>query len=393
MNLPLRCHYLTAQSNYSIILILLFFIASCSHDHLPETSPNSVILYIGDGMGTEQRKAAQWYSVGMAGSLIMDELDNAGASMTSSADSLITDSAAAATAISTGIKTDNGVIGMDPFFNTLQTILEIAKSKGMSTGLVTTTHVTHATPAAFASHVENRVMMTKIAHQILSTGVDVVLGGGEDEFLPTSELGQYIQPGERTDGRNLINEAISSGYTYISNATELSAIDTTNTNKLLGLFADEGMVKPFTPTLSSMTDIAIKVLKKNPKGFFLMVEGGQIDWTGHSNDALNNILDTLGFDEAVNVGSNYLIENTQTLLIVTADHETGGMSTDLISSGSANEDGPFYMPDLTPFYINWSTPGHTAVNVPVTSSGPQSENLIGTYENTYIYEMMSLHIQ
>ena len=379
---------------YKILILLIFtpLLSSCFHGDNYE-HPKSIILFIGDGMGPEQRRAAQWYSVGMSGTLKMDELDYSGAAITASANSTITDSAAAATAISTGIKTNNGVVGMDPSLNSLVTILEIAKSKGMSTGLVTTTQISHATPAAFASHVESRIMMTEIARQLLLTKVDVLLGGGEDEFLPASEVGQYPEVGERTDNRNLITEAIADGYIYVSNEADLSVIDVNNVDKLIGLFADEGMVRPFSPTLLSMTDIAIKILKKNPKGFFLMVEGGQIDWAGHANDALNNMQDTLGFDEAVAIGADYLSENKNTLVIVTADHETGGMSVSLAATGASDEDGPFYMPDMTSFFINWSTNVHTSVNVPVTASGPLADALIGTYENTSIYDVMLLHIQ
>ena len=379
---------------YKILILSIFtpLLSSCFHDGNYEP-PKSIILFIGDGMGPEQRKAAQWYSVGMTGTLNMDRLDYAGESITYSANNTITDSAAGGTAISTGIKTNNGVVGMDPSLNSLVTILETAKSKGMSTGLVTTTQVSHATPAAFASHVESRNMMTEIARQLLSTDVDVLLGGGEDEFLPVSEVGRYPEVGERTDNRNLISESILNGYVYVSNEAEFSLVDVNNIEKLIGLFADEGMVRPFSPTLSSMTDMAIKILKKNPRGFFLMVEGGQIDWAGHANDALNNMQDTLGFDAAVKVGIDYFNTNNNALIIVTADHETGGMSANLATTGAVDEDGPYYMPDMTPFYVNWTTTGHTPVNVPVTSSGPVAAALIGTYENTYIYDIMALHIQ
>lgn len=127
--------------------------------------------------------------------------------------------------------------------------------------------------------------------------------------------------------------------------------------------------------------------------FFLVVEAGQIDWAGHANDALNNILDTVAFDKAVSQGVNFAETDLNTLLIVTADHETGGMSLDLVSSGQADEDGPYFMPDQTSFYVNWSSAGHTGVDVPISSTGPLSELLIGVFENTYIFEVMKLHLQ
>lgn len=353
----------------------------------------SIMLFIGDGMGSEQRKAAQWYSYGLDGQLAMDSLQYAGFSMTASANNLITDSAAGATAIATGVKTNNGVVALDPSLNMLATILELAKSKGMSTGLVTTTQISHATPAAFSSHVESRNMMTEIALQTINLGIDVLLGGGEDEFLPNTQSGHYPEPGERTDGRNLITEAISDGYTYVYDDITFSTINTDVVTKVIGLFSDEGMVRPHVPSIASLTNKAIEILSKNPNGFFLMVEGGQIDWAGHQNDALNNIQDTLAFDDAVLQGIQYAQNDSNTLLIVTADHETGGMELGLASSGQVDEDGPYYMPDLTPFYVNWSTSGHTGVNVPVSSTGPLSESLIGVFENTYIFEIMKMNLQ
>jgi len=365
---------------------------SC-HQSSPQNNGKSIILFIGDGMGSEQRKAAQLYSYGLNGRLAMDTLPYSGLSMTSSANNLITDSAAGATAISTGVKTNNGVIALDPTLNNLTTLLELAQLEGMSTGLITSTQITHATPAAFSSHVESRNLMTDIALQMINLGVDVIMGGGEDEFLPNNHNGQYPEPGERADGRNLIAEAIGYGYSYVYDDISFSAINVNEVTKVLGLFSDEGMIRPYVPSIASMTNKAIEILNKNPNGFFLMIEGGQIDWAGHNNDALNNILDTLALDEAVIKGIQYAENNSNTLLIVTADHETGGMSVSMTSSGALDEDGPFYMSDNTPFYINWSTDYHTAINIPITSTGPLSESLVGVFENTYIFEIMKLHLQ
>ncbi len=393
-------HHILLIYRLLAVLLLSVLLSSCFHsDNQTPTKPsssetnNSIILFIGDGMGPEQRKAAQWLSSGLNGTLNMDKLDYVGASKTASTDNAITDSAAAGTAISTGVKTNNGVIAMDASLNTLQTILEAAQANGMSTGLITTTQLSHATPATFASHVESREMMTEIASQMLSRSINVLFGGGESYLIPDTETGNYPAAGKRVGARNLINEAVSSGYTYVYDRDSFLALNTENENKVLGVFADEGMTRPFSPTLAGMTQTAINILEKNPKGFFLMVEGGQIDWAGHANDALNNMQDTLGFDAAVNIGINYLNKNPNTLLIVTADHETGGMSANLISSGASDEDDPFNMPDMTPFYINWSTKGHTAINIPVNSSGPSSELLTGTFENTFVFDVMQLHLQ
>ncbi len=345
--------------------------------------PRAIILLIGDGMGEGQRTAARWQAVGQAGQLAMDAMPVSGWSRTGSADNPITDSAAAGTALATGVKTNNGVISLDPYSNTLTTILEHAQARGMAVGLVTTVQMAHATPAVFASHVPSRNMMTEIASQMMDHQVDVLLGGGEDEFLPAGEQGCYPEWGERVDGRDLISETVAAGTTYVCTSTAFAAVPITTT-RLLGLFADEGMTRPFSPTLAQMTQKAVDVLSQDPDGFFLMVEGGQIDWACHDNDAANAISDTIGFDEAVAVAQTYASLNPNTLVVVTGDHETGGMSVSL----SSGEDGPFYMPDSTPFYVNWTTGGHTAADVPTTAQGVFSSLLDRTDENTYIYDVM-----
>jgi alkaline phosphatase len=373
-------------------LLIVSLVAGCgvgSTNAAVYAKADRIILFIGDGMGAEHRKAARWITTGENGSLAMDAMPASGWSRTASAGRSITDSAAAATAMATGAKTYNRVIGLNADLSFAPTILEDAKRLGKSVGLVTTTQVTHATPAAFAAHVIDRSLMTVIAKQIFTAGVDVILGGGEDEFLPSSTQGCYPQKGERTDRRNLIDEAIAVGYAYACDLSSFSSVEPSSTQRLLGLFADEGMTRPFSPSLAAMTRKAIEILSKNPRGFFLMVEGGQIDWASHANDASNAILDTVGLDEAVKVAKGYASSANNTLIIVTADHETGGMKISLSSSGSFNEDGPFNLPDGRQFYVNWSTKGHTGADVPLTSQGPSSSRFTGTYENTVIYEVMS----
>ncbi|MCJ7701782.1 MAG: alkaline phosphatase, partial [Anaerolineales bacterium] len=290
--------------------------------------------------------------------------------------------------IAYGEKTINGYIGVDPAAASLSSILEDLQQEGFSVGLVTTVQVSHATPAAFAAHVPDRNLMNEIALQMLAHSPNVLLGGGEDEFLPPTESGCYSQPGERMDGRNLIEEAIAWGYTYVCEAGAFGDIEPATTTHLLGLFGDEGMYRPFTPSLAAMTEKAIEILSQDPDGFFLMVKGGQIDWAAHSNDAENVMADTLGLDAAVAIGLAYAQTNPNTILIVTADHETGGMSVGLTSSGLPDEDGPFSMPDGTPFYVNWTSTDHTGVDVPTTAYGVYSDQLEGSYENTYFYDVM-----
>ena len=348
----------------------------------------SVILMIGDGMGAEHRQAAQYANVGFLEPLVMDNLPVRGELMTSSADKTITDSAASATAMATGFKTNNKVIGLDPNLNFIPTILEQAQVLGKSVGLITTTHLAHATPAGFGAHVDSRYNYEEIAEQLSAAGVDVLFGGGEDFFLPPDLVGCYPGPGVRKDGRNLISEMIERGYTYICDGAFLADLDPDSTPYLLGLFGDAGMIRPYQPTLAEMTAAAIEILKKDPDGFFLMVEGGQIDWAAHDNHTENVIANTLALDEAVAVAKEYVDGAGDSLLIVTADHETGGMSVGLLSSGKLNEDGPFEILGGGTFYVNWTTGGHTATNVPLTASGPLADQLAGVHDNTFIHDMI-----
>lgn len=380
-----------AELRYFGLLLSIVVVFGFGSDALKSgtsSGTNSIILFIGDGMGDAHRLAAKWAAVGKTGILSMDDMPTKGWAKTGSANNPVTDSAAAATAMASGVKTNNGVIGMDADLNLVTTILERAKRRGKMVGLVTTTQISHATPAAFAAHIADRNLMTDIAEQVMDAEVDVLLGGGEDEFLPTTEIGCFPEAGERRDGRNLINEALSAGYTFVCDPTAFSAVDTLSTVRLLGLFADEGMTRPFSPTLAEMTKKTIAILSKSNEGFFLMVEGGQIDWAGHSKDAENVISDTVDLDNSVRVALDYAAVNNDTLVIVTADHETGGMSVSLSSSGAPDEDGPFAMPDGTKFYVNWSTTGHTSSDVPVTSMGPSSDMLTGIHENTYLFDVM-----
>ncbi len=368
--------------------ILFFMIALPASRPAPvraDGPPRNIILFIGDGMGPNQRIAAQWLSVGQSGRLVMDALPFAGFSQTANLSGGLTDSAAGGTAIATGFRTDNGVISQTPDGQNLTTILETAQARGMSVGLVTTTQIAHATPAVFAAHVPSRRMMTGIARQELAAGVDVLLGGGEDDFLPITQQGCYGRWGNRLDGRDLIAEAQAAGYTTVCTAAELSALDPAHTAKLLGLFADAGMVRPFSPSPAEMTTAAIEVLSQNPNGFFLMVEGGQIDWAGHANDAANALGDVLGLDAAISAALAHPAVDAQTLVIVAADHETGGMGLSLSDNGGA----PFAMPNGTPFWVKWSTNHHTAVDIPVTATGHCANFVRDTFPNTTLHAVMT----
>jgi alkaline phosphatase len=353
-----------------------------------DSAPN-VILMIGDGMGEVQRTAAQWFSLGQETSLVMDSLPVHGWAHTSPIEGGVTDSAASATAYATGQKTYINYLSVNAAGDDLTTILEYAQRRGMAVGLVGTRYISDATTAAFASHVPDRVgMRSEIASQMLAHRVDVILGGGESDFLPRDQIGCYPDPGSRDDGRNLIEEAIAAGYEYVCDAASFASIDVTGTDHLLGLFADNGMASPYSPSLADMTQKAIDILSRNPHGFFLLVEGSFIDLACHWNDAQWAMTDTVGLDEAVAAAHSFAESDGNTLVIVTADHETGGMSLSETPSGLEGEDGPFSTPDGQQFYVNWATGNHTGADVPVTAYGPGAEMLDGTYENTRVFEAM-----
>lgn len=348
-----------------------FYQPSCDTEPYPAISAESVknmIFCIGDGMGLGQIALARMKAAGPGGSLYMERMPVAGFIRTHAANALVTDSAAAGTALASGVKTNNGMLGMTPDGTGYQTILEAAKAKGMATGLVATSTITHATPAAFASHVTSRKMQDKIAEQLIANEVNVLFGGGEGYFLPRTS-----GKSKRSDQKDLIERAKEAGYLYIRTAEELKTAQHTH---ILGLF----QLGPLTtvapePSLAELTSKAIQVLsgadKKN-KGFFLMVEGSQIDWACHGNDAAGTIRQMLLFDQAVKAAIDFALKDEHTLVVVTADHETGGLT---ITGGSL--DGQ----DLD---VNWSTNGHSGLPVPVYAFGPKTDIFAGTYDNTEV---------
>jgi len=371
------------------ILFLIPLLTACANptavveDHAHSRVKN-IILMIGDGMGAEHRHLARLIHRGESAQLAMDRLSVTGEVRTSGLNGVITDSAAAATAMASGYKTRKGVIGLDPDLNYLENIMEDARAVGKATGLVTTTQITHATPAAFVAHTDSRKNKLEIARQISLAKIDVLMGGGAIYFLPEKEKGCFVQAGVRTDKKNLIKILRSAGYSYICNEQMLNELDTRSAHRVLGLFAGEGLARPFSPDLALMTQQSIAVLSQYSQGFFLMLEGGQIDWASHDNDAQKVMQSLAGFDRAVKIARNFALSRDDTLLIVSADHETGGLKI----SRSGGDEGPFVDREGNSFYVNWATHKHTGVNVPLTASGPMSSLLQGEIENTDIYRIM-----
>jgi len=316
----------------------------------------NVIFFLGDGMGPTTVTASRIYKYGETGQLTMESLRRTARIKTYSNDAQTTDSAPSMAAYMTGVKMNNEVISMSqdtkayngtkPYYSAgdstcpatgngtaVPTLLELAKSAGKSVGAVTTTRITHATPAATYSHVCHRDGENTIAAQgvpgsgqfnaALGAGVDVLLGGGSKFFLPTTTTG-----GKRTDGQDLTALLRSAGYTYVTTGTALQAVDPANTSKLVGLFnldhlnyeLDRVNKKIDEPSLADMTEKAIKMLQKNGKGYFLMVEGGRIDHALHGTNAKRALEDTIAFDEAIRRALS-LVDTKNTLIVVTADHD------------------------------------------------------------------------
>jgi alkaline phosphatase len=382
----------------------------------------NVILLVGDGMGQAHRFAGRLLAAGRDGRLAMDRLPVLGQMETTSVDpaSFVTDSAAAATAIATGVKTHNGAVAIDPGGRELTTILELAKRSGRATGLVSTCQITDATPAAFAAHVPHRAEQSEIARQYIEdTGVDVILGGGAAHwypahvFVPSALARDHVWRGVGTRG-NLVARAADLGYMCVTDAQALWAAIASRHQadrpRLLGLFAAqefflqtaEGLGAIYDPpvSLADLTAAAIDVLSRNQDGFFLMVEESAIDRMAHRNNAPLTIKGVLELDRAVQVALAFAARVPDTLVVVTADHECGGLAVagsqdmpysyepggGLLDTLLAGEDGPFPVAGCGyGFVVGWATTGHTAAPVPISACGPGAERLTGSIENTDLF--------
>lgn len=312
-------------------LVLYLLVALGCFRGSGEASIRNVILMIPDGMSPAAVTLARWYQNGMP--LAMDEMA-CGMVRTYSADAPIADSAPAATAYATGFKSHTGYIGVLPDQATMPgempirpedarrpvaNILEAARLAGKSTGLVFTCEAPHATPADFAAHYPDRKNYDDILEQMVYQKIDVVLGGGA----------YFLTPAARKDGEDLVSELKRMGYEYITDPYQLAR---STSSRIWGAFAAKDMAYDFDrdpdkePSLAEMTKKAIEVLSRNPRGFFLMVEGSKIDWASHANDPIGVISDTLAFDKAVKVALDFAKSSRDTVVIVVADHANGGIS-------------------------------------------------------------------
>ncbi|MEO0122620.1 MAG: alkaline phosphatase [candidate division WOR-3 bacterium] len=335
-----------------------------------ELQVKNIIFFIGDGMGIAQIQAARIKSKGALGRLNMELMPVTGLVNTCAIDKLITDSGAGGTALASGIKTKIGAIGVDSAGNAYRTILEVCQKIGKSTGLVVTSSITHATPATFAAHVLSRGDESEIAEQLIYNKVNVLLGGGKAFFLP-----RKVKGSKRKDERDLIREAKRLDYFFVEDKRQLLKADG---SYILGLFQMEHMRNDLTePTLAEMTKKAIESLSKDPDGFFLMIEGSQIDWECHGNQIDRMIDQVLLFDEAVKVGLDFALKDSHTIVIVTADHETGGLG---IIGGTLRGDE---------IKCSWLSSDHTALMIPLFAFGPKAMNFTGVHENNEIPHILA----
>lgn len=361
---------LFGQENYKDITKVFEYDAAKSYsvphyskeDYKFKSKPKTIILLIGDGMGLAHIYAGYTANKGYLNLFNMNVI---GFSNTQSFSSYITDSAAGGTAISSGEKTNNGYIGLDAKKDTIQSVLHYAQLAKKRTGLISTSSITHATPAAFVAHVEDRAEYEEIALDFLSSNIDLFIGGGEKYFE------------ERTDERNVSEELRLKGYTVKKEIGSITS-DTPLPLAVLTSEAHNGKYLERGDILPQATEKAIVLLSSSKKGFFLMVEGSQIDWGAHKNDVGYVIEEMLDFDRAIGKALEFARKDKNTLVIVTADHETGGMSI---------VDGNLQLGSVT---ANFTTGQHTGIMVPVFAYGCGASEFGGVYENKDIfYKMMS----
>ena len=319
----------------------------------------NVILMIGDGMGLSHVYAAMTVS---ELPLNIERSTVTGLQKNYSSDNYVTDSGASGTAIATGTKTNNGAIGVDSKGNRVRSILEIAEANNRSTGLISTSSLTHATPASFIAHQSSRGSYENIAMDFIKTDVDVLIGGGYDHFA------------NRADKLNLLDTLRARNYEVVNS---LDKVLKSTSSKLAGLIApvhNPYRLKGRGNMLPTSTGKAIEILNRNRVGFFLMVEGSQIDWAGHANAADTLIDETLDFDQAIGVALDFAEDDGHTLVIVTGDHETGGVT---LLNGDLNSNS---------VSLHFSTTDHTGIMIPVYAFGPGAEKFSGIYENTDIFK-------
>ncbi len=379
-----RYTYRISNVVFATLLMISGFSFSFGQAPANRHEVNHIIFMIPDGMGLADVTATRIQKNGIAGPpLYLETLERIGYHRTYSEDSTITDSAAAGSAMACGEKFKNGEVCLHNDGRPHNaSILELAKAKGLGTGLVATSTITHATPATFGSHVGDRGCEQEIARQYIRvTHPDVILGGGLAMFTATSpdDCGAY---------GNFVSDAEAQGYKVIYTQQELANAVSDGAAKLLGLFNNDALTPEIDrgpgitePRLPDMTRAALATLDKNQQGFFLMIEGSQVDWANHDNNYNYQYGEMVAFDESVKAVLDWINASPErkqhTLLIITGDHETGGFA---VGGGEGVA--------LGIFDPAWVTGDHTGGDIVTWSQGPGSEFLGKSIDNTEIYEVM-----
>jgi len=376
---------------FAVLLILGLSMCSSTTDK----KAKNIMFLVPDGLGISNVTAARVYKFGTGENrFYFEKLKEIGYQSTYSSSGMVTDSAAASSAWACGEKFENGEISFHKESKeSPKTILELAKELGKSTGLVATSTITHATPAAFGSHIYDRGCENEIAKQYIDqTGVDVLLGAGKKIFnSPATEADPCGTYGD------FIKLAEEKGYTVVYNKKEM--FGSTGVKKLLGLFSTLSMTPRITrkksamseqePSLAEMTQAALDILEKNEKGFFLMVEGSQIDWGNHSNNLEYQIGETLEFDLAVKVVLDWVNSDNSrkenTLVIVVPDHDCGGFAVTGPWDKVLKEPGQYVD-------AGWIGGAHTGEDTIIWSQGPYSCHLGKAIDNTDIFKIMKAAI-
>jgi len=339
---------------FSLLAAALLFNAAVCYS---QQKPKNIILLIGDGMGIGAVSSSVYYLENSQ----FRRFTHTGLVVTRSADNLITDSGAGATSYATGNRTKNQSVSVDTTGKTLQTVLDYAKLKGKATGLVATNSITDATPAGFYAHVVKRTDQARIAEYLLERKVDLVIGGGKSFFLPKS-LG-----GNRKDEKNVIDSLRALGFNVTFTFDSLK--QTNGRDKVIALLDKVELPRAGKRdfSLGDLAEIALKKLSLNKKGFFVMIEGSQIDSGEHINDFDFAFSELKDFNTAVKKALDFAEKDKNTLVVVVADHETGGLS---ITGGNFK----------TPV-IAWTTKNHSAALIGVFAYGPGAQLFTGVLDN------------
>ena len=351
-----------------VLFVALFAAPSVAKVKAPKDEKvKNVILIIGDGMGLGA--TASWMVNQDYAPTCFDRAQNAAVVKTYSANNRTTDSAAAATAIATGHKTNNSMLGMLPDGTKPASIAELAQDKGLSTGIVVTSYVLDATPGGFYAHVDNRGKKKEIAEDLIEFKPDVIVGGGRKYFT-----------GKKYTDVNLVDKAVNAGFTYVETPEKFYS---TWTTPILGLL-DEGKqldeAEINSDLLTDLTGHTLEILEKNKKGFFAMIEGSHIDHAAHANNSEEVLWWMEEFDKLVNSAFDYADTHKGTLVIVTADHETGGIA---LVPGSKD-----FTKGESGLEIKYSATSHTASPVILYAYGASSWKFSGVMENTDIFKRM-----